>query len=110
MIRAAAKNHGSVGVVTDPSQYAPVLDELRKSGGALSAETRGRLALEAFRRTSQYDAALHAYLEGAWFFPESIDIFAESLQHLRYGETPPQSPAFYRPAGPAKGLAAASRL
>ena len=110
MIRGAAKNHGGVGVVTDPSQYAPVLDELRKSGGALSAETRGRLALEAFRRTSQYDAAIAAYLEGASVFPERIAIFAERLQHLRYGENPHQSAAFYRPAGPAKGLAAASRL
>ena len=58
MIRGAAKNHGGVGVVTDPSQYGAVLDELRQRGGALSAETRARLALEAFRRTSQYDAAI----------------------------------------------------
>jgi phosphoribosylaminoimidazolecarboxamide formyltransferase/IMP cyclohydrolase len=111
MIRGAAKNHGGVGVVTDPSQYAPVLDELRKSGGGLSAETRGRLALEAFRRTSQYDAAIAAYLESdASDLPERISIVAERLQHLRYGENPHQSAAFYRPAGPARGLAAASRL
>jgi phosphoribosylaminoimidazolecarboxamide formyltransferase / IMP cyclohydrolase len=110
MIRGAAKNQGGVGVVTDPSQYAPVLDELRKSGGSLSAETRARLALEAFRRTSQYDAAIAAYLEGASDFPERIAIFAERLQHLRYGENPHQSAAFYRPAGPAKGLAAAEQL
>jgi phosphoribosylaminoimidazolecarboxamide formyltransferase/IMP cyclohydrolase len=111
MIRGAAKNHGGVGVVTDPSQYAPVLDELRKNGGALSAETRGRLALEAFRRTSLYDAAIAAYLAGgASDFPERISIVAERVQHLRYGENPHQSAAFYRPAGPAQGLAAASRL
>jgi phosphoribosylaminoimidazolecarboxamide formyltransferase/IMP cyclohydrolase len=111
MIRGAAKNHGGVGVVTDPSQYAPVLDELRKSGGALSAETRARLALEAFRRTSQYDAAIAAYLGGgASDFPERISIVAERLQHLRYGENPHQSAAFYRPAGPARGLAGASQL
>ena len=111
MIRGAAKNHGGVGVVTDPSQYAPVLDELRKSGGALSAETRARLALEAFRRTSQYDAAIAAYLAGAASdFPLRISIVAERLQHLRYGENPHQSAAFYRPAGPAKGLAAAEQL
>jgi phosphoribosylaminoimidazolecarboxamide formyltransferase/IMP cyclohydrolase len=116
MIRGAAKNHGGVGVVTDPSQYAPVLDELRKSGGALSAETRGRLALEAFRRTSQYDAAIAAYLanavhpESASDFPGRISIVAERLQHLRYGENPHQSAAFYRPAGPARGLAAAEHL
>jgi phosphoribosylaminoimidazolecarboxamide formyltransferase / IMP cyclohydrolase len=111
MIRGAAKNHGGVGVITDPSQYAPVLDELRKSGGALSAETRARLALEAFRRTSQYDAALAAYLgRGAPDFPERISIVAERLQHLRYGENPHQAAAFYRAAGPAVGLAAAEQL
>jgi phosphoribosylaminoimidazolecarboxamide formyltransferase/IMP cyclohydrolase len=111
MIRGAAKNHGGVGVITDPSQYAPVLDELRKSGGALSAETRARLALEAFRRTSQYDAAIAAYLgSGAADFPEHISIVAERLQHLRYGENPHQAAAFYRAAGPAVGLAAAEQL
>src|SRR5206468_1692212 len=115
MIRGAAKNHGGVGVVTDPSQYAPVLDELRKSGGALSDETRAGLALEAFRRTSQYDAAIATYLEsggagGGSGFPSLISIVAERLQHLRYGENPHQAAAFYRPVGPAAGLAAALQL
>jgi phosphoribosylaminoimidazolecarboxamide formyltransferase / IMP cyclohydrolase len=116
MIRGAAKNHGGVGVVTDPSQYGPVLDELRKSGGALSAETRARLALEAFRRTSQYDAAIAAYIgsddwgSGGSDFPERISIVAERLHHLRYGENPHQAAAFYRAAGPAMGLAAAEQL
>jgi phosphoribosylaminoimidazolecarboxamide formyltransferase/IMP cyclohydrolase len=58
MIRAAAKNHGSVAVVTDPGQYGAVLDELRAGKGALSDSTRYRLAQEAFRRTAQYDAAI----------------------------------------------------
>ena len=62
MIRGAAKNHAHVAVVTDPAQYGPVLDELRKSHGTLSDETRFRLAAEAFRRTAQYDAAIAAYL------------------------------------------------
>jgi phosphoribosylaminoimidazolecarboxamide formyltransferase/IMP cyclohydrolase len=111
MIRGAAKNHGGVGVVTDPSQYSPVLDELRKSGGTLSAATRARLALEAFRRTAQYDAAIAAYLSGsAEAFPERISVTAERARHLRYGENPHQSAAFYRPAGPATGLAAAEQL
>src|SRR5215468_9034826 len=62
MIRSAAKNHASVAVVTDTRQYAAVLEELREGLGSLSAETRYRLAFEAFRRTAQYDAAIAAYL------------------------------------------------
>ena len=62
MIRAAAKNHAGVVVLVDPAQYAPVLEELRRSGGMVSPETRRRLALEAFRRTAQYDAAIAAWL------------------------------------------------
>jgi phosphoribosylaminoimidazolecarboxamide formyltransferase / IMP cyclohydrolase len=117
MIRGAAKNHAGVGVITDPSQYAAVLEELRTSGGALSDETRGRLALEAFRRTAQYDAAIAAYLgsrasaaKAAAEFPERLSLDAQRLQHLRYGENPHQSAAFYRPGGPATGLAAAEQL
>ena len=62
MIRAAAKNHGSVGVVTDAGQYRAVLDELTASGGELSDATRFRLAREAFARTARYDEAINAYL------------------------------------------------
>src|SRR5262249_21072037 len=62
MIRAAAKNHEGVVVLVDPAQYAPVLGELRRAGGTVSVETRRRLALEAFRRTAQYDAAIAAWL------------------------------------------------
>ena len=121
MIRGAAKNHSGVGVVTDRSQYAGVLDELRASGGTLSDETRGRLALEAFRRTARYDAAIAAYLGGVAGanagapkvdsdFPERLALDAQRLQHLRYGENPHQAAAFYRLAGPASGLAAAEQL
>src|SRR6059036_973755 len=99
MIRAAAKNHGSVGVVTDPAQYGAVLDEVKKTG-ALSADTRARLAREAFKRTAQYDAVIAEYLQvrssprldrdakrGVWGeaegvppageFPERLEIRAE---------------------------------
>jgi phosphoribosylaminoimidazolecarboxamide formyltransferase/IMP cyclohydrolase len=117
MIRGAAKNSGAVGVITDPSQYAPVLDELRSSGGTLTAETRSRLALEAFRRTAQYDAAIASYLgriaagpESGGDFPARLSLEAERLQHLRYGENPHQAAAFYRPVGTPLGLAAAEQL
>jgi phosphoribosylaminoimidazolecarboxamide formyltransferase/IMP cyclohydrolase len=119
MIRGAAKNHAHVAVVTDPAQYGPVLDELRKSDGTLSDETRFRLAAEAFRRTAQYDAAIATYLRDpaaagrsapAGGFPERLAIEGVRVQSLRYGENPHQAAAFYRPAAGALGLSAASQL
>ncbi len=119
MIRGAAKNHAHVAVVTDPAQYGPVLDELRKSDGALSDETRFRLAAEAFRRTAQYDAAIAAYLRDpaasgrsapAGGFPERLALEGVRVQSLRYGENPHQAAAFYRPAAGGLGLSAASQL
>jgi len=114
MIRAAAKNHGGVAVVTASSQYAAVLDELRASGGALGDATRFRLAQEAFRRTAEYDAAIAAYLSSSAavlgdrseIFPASLSFEAERMLPLRYGENPHQDAAFYRQVGaPAVGLA-----
>ena len=119
MIRGAAKNHAHVAVVTGPAQYGPVLDELRKSDGALSDETRFRLAAEAFRRTAQYDLAIAAYLRDpaaagrpapAGGFPERLAIEGVRVQSLRYGENPHQAAAFYRPAAGGLGLSAASQL
>ena len=123
MIRGAAKNHTHVAVITDPGQYGPVLDELRRADGALSDATRFRLAFEAFRRTAQYDAAIAAYLRepgaspepvrpaaATAGFPERLAVEGTLVQSLRYGENPHQSAAFYRPAGSTLGLSAATRL
>jgi phosphoribosylaminoimidazolecarboxamide formyltransferase/IMP cyclohydrolase len=120
MIRGAAKNHAHVAVVTDPGQYGPVLEELRRSNGTLSDETRFRLAFEAFRRTAQYDAAIAAYLRDpgavgraaavAAGFPDRLSIDGVRVQALRYGENPHQAAAFYRPAAGAVGLSAAAQL
>ena len=121
MIRAAAKNHAGVGVVTDPAQYALVLDELRTRGGELSDATRYRLAQEAFRRTAQYDAAIAAYLRAPAAtsaapaapdeLPARLRLDAERALALRYGENPHQSAAFYTPLdGPRAGLAAMRQL
>jgi phosphoribosylaminoimidazolecarboxamide formyltransferase/IMP cyclohydrolase len=121
MIRAAAKNHASVAVVTAPSQYAAVLEELRASGGSLSDATRFRLAQDAFRRTAQYDAAIAAYLtssapgptDGAHgeLFPAALGFEAERVLSLRYGENPHQEAAFYRQVGaPSVGLATMKQL
>ena len=114
MIRAAAKNHAAVVVLVDPAQYAPLLEELHRSGGAVSLDTRRRLALEAFRRTAQYDAAIAAWLRApapaappaagdALRFPPVLHLDAERVDALRYGENPHQRAAFYRPLGAALG-------
>ncbi|MCB2188298.1 MAG: IMP cyclohydrolase [Deltaproteobacteria bacterium] len=63
LIRAAAKNHSGVAVVTDPADYQPILGEMAKTGGSLSLATRQKLAAKAFRLTAQYDAAIAHYLE-----------------------------------------------
>jgi phosphoribosylaminoimidazolecarboxamide formyltransferase/IMP cyclohydrolase len=115
LIRAAAKNHADVGVLTDPSQYGPVLEELRARGGTLSSETRHELAWQAFRRTSTYDRAIAAYLErdpadlapAADGLPSRLVLEADRLRALRYGENPHQRAALYRdPAAPAVGVSA----
>jgi phosphoribosylaminoimidazolecarboxamide formyltransferase/IMP cyclohydrolase len=112
MIRAAAKNHDAVAVVTDPSQYAGVLAELEATGGVLSRETCARLAAEAFRITSRYDAAITAYLsESTEEYPAAIRLEGDRELALKYGENPHQTAAFYRLAGgPAVGLAAMKAL
>jgi len=105
MIRAAAKNHASVAVVTDPSQYQPVLDELQATGGVLGDDTRARLAREAFRRTAAYDAAISSYLSRPTAgdipetFPATLRLEGERAMALRYGENPHQPAAFYRLRG-----------
>ena len=108
MVRAAAKNHAHVGVVVDPAQYGPVLDELR-AAGALSAATRRRLARQAFARTAAYDAAIVAWLRtrssrrrrrGAGAAGRRCHrAQLERAQDLRYGENPHQQGARYRVAG-----------
>src|SRR5262245_39941795 len=113
MIRAAAKNHAAVAVVTHPSQYGALLDELRRTDGHLAEATRARLAHEAFRRTADYDAAVARYLGGGTGaeFPRSLQLEASLSASLRYGENPHQAAALYRLAGePAWGLGLAEQL
>jgi phosphoribosylaminoimidazolecarboxamide formyltransferase/IMP cyclohydrolase len=95
MVRAAAKNHAWVGVVTDPARYLPLLEELRQSGGRLSATTRGELALEAFAHTAGYDAAIVRWLDPEPL-PRHLVIPLERVASLRYGENPHQLGARYR--------------
>jgi phosphoribosylaminoimidazolecarboxamide formyltransferase/IMP cyclohydrolase len=124
MIRGAAKNHESVVVITDPGQYLPVLDELRRHQGRVSSETRSRLAADAFLRTAEYDAAITRYLSepeaagrraeraaaAGRGFPERLRLDGTLAQGLRYGENPHQAAAFYRLAGQGYGLGAGTQL
>jgi phosphoribosylaminoimidazolecarboxamide formyltransferase/IMP cyclohydrolase len=110
LIRAAAKNHDFVAVLTDPDQYADVLAEIAASGGTTQM-LRRRLAGEAYARTAAYDAAI-----GAWFaaqreetFPQRLTIAGTLRQTLRYGENPHQAAAFYI-AGNRPGVATAIQV
>jgi phosphoribosylaminoimidazolecarboxamide formyltransferase/IMP cyclohydrolase len=116
MLRAAAKNHGNqhggVGVVTDPADYAPVLAELQASG-ALSYRTRFELARNAFTHTARYDSAIANYLTSLdaenrrGEFPARLQLAFDKVEDLRYGENPHQHAAFYREADPVAGSIAA---
>ena len=108
MVRSAAKNWRGVGVVTDADQYAGVLEEWKKSGGLTDA-TRFALAVAAFNRIANYDAAISDYLSAlkadgtrAEFPAQSNGRFVK-LQDLRYGENPHQKAALYRDLHPAPG-------
>jgi phosphoribosylaminoimidazolecarboxamide formyltransferase/IMP cyclohydrolase len=121
MVRSAAKNFQSVGVITDPGDYAAVAAELRGKR-ELSLATRLALARKAYARTSRYDGEIATELErlaangGVTLgpldkLPERIHVALERRQAMRYGENPHQAAALYVPAGrPAAGLAGAKQL
>jgi phosphoribosylaminoimidazolecarboxamide formyltransferase/IMP cyclohydrolase len=100
MIRAAAKNHARVGVVTSPDQYAEVLDELAAGDGELSPALRRRLAGVAYQRTARYDAAIaNWFSEGDDEFPDTILLGFDKHLEVSYGENPHQSGAYYTERG-----------
>ncbi len=100
MVRAAAKNHAHVAVVTSRAQYEPLIAELRAGGGAVSAATRRSFAVEAFAQTSAYDAAIVQWLQGDERLPRHMGLALERTDDvLRYGENPHQQAARYRVRG-----------
>jgi phosphoribosylaminoimidazolecarboxamide formyltransferase/IMP cyclohydrolase len=112
LLRGAAKNHAFVAVVSDPAQYAPLLEELALHGGTTLA-LRRRLALAVFDLTARYDAAIANYLRGHVsgedVFPDILTLAFRRLASLRYGENPHQRAAFYRePSTPGPNLATAT--
>ncbi|HXW61291.1 MAG TPA: bifunctional phosphoribosylaminoimidazolecarboxamide formyltransferase/IMP cyclohydrolase [Candidatus Acidoferrales bacterium] len=121
MVRSAAKNFESVGILTDPADYTAVTRELRETGG-LRLATRLFLARKAYAHTARYDGEISTELERLFAngnvlmhppekLPERIHISLERRQVMRYGENPHQAAALYVFAGPkAAGLAGAQQL
>jgi phosphoribosylaminoimidazolecarboxamide formyltransferase/IMP cyclohydrolase len=100
MTRAAAKNHAWVTIVTDPSQYGVLLEELHANDGEVSSELRRAFALEAFARTAAYDAAIVAWLQAGELLPQHLVLALDRTDEtLRYGENPHQQGARYRRHG-----------
>ncbi len=102
MVRAAAKNHLHVAIVTDPEDYNSLLAEMQTNGGAVSDATRFDLAKKAFSHTAAYDSAISNYLTAVNSdgtkdaFPAQINFNFAKVQDMRYGENPHQNAAFYR--------------
>lgn len=113
MVRAAAKNHPSVAVVTSPERYADVLAAVQDGGFDLT--TRKRLAAEAFRHTASYDIAVAGWFAAEYApvddspFPDFVGSTLERKNTLRYGENPHQPAALYVD-GTGAGLAEAEQL
>jgi phosphoribosylaminoimidazolecarboxamide formyltransferase/IMP cyclohydrolase len=115
MVRSSAKNYKHVAIVTDPADYAGLIDEMKASGGALGDATRFNLAKKAFTHTAQYDGHISNYLtslneageRGA--FGEKLTLQFSRAQTCRYGENPHQNGAFYVEANAPAGTIATSR-
>jgi phosphoribosylaminoimidazolecarboxamide formyltransferase/IMP cyclohydrolase len=106
MIRSAAKNFQDVAVVTSPTDYDAIAEELAKSGGELSSATKWRLAQKAFATTAAYDSAIASTLERVSAngrfefhaesgFPNTLRLSFNKIADLRYGENPHQKAAMY---------------
>jgi phosphoribosylaminoimidazolecarboxamide formyltransferase/IMP cyclohydrolase len=97
MVRAAAKNHRYVSVVTDRSQYGMLLDEMQANNGAVRLEVRRKLARQAFALTAHYDSVISGYLAEQFgqTLPNRLTFSFRKACDLRYGENPHQQGAFY---------------
>jgi phosphoribosylaminoimidazolecarboxamide formyltransferase/IMP cyclohydrolase len=114
MVRSAAKNNASVGIVTNASDYQRVLDDMAAHNGALSDTLRFDLAIKAFEHTAAYDSAIANYFgkkvgENNQDFPRTINLNFEKTQNMRYGENPHQKAAFYTERNPAAASIATAK-
>jgi phosphoribosylaminoimidazolecarboxamide formyltransferase/IMP cyclohydrolase len=117
MLRAAAKNHESVGVVVDPDDYDRVISALDQASGMLPLEFRRSLAARAYAHTAAYDCAISTWLSAQpefdrddGPFPPELLIGLRRRDIMRYGENPHQQAAFYVEDGNPGGIAAANQI
>ncbi|MGE5561705.1 MAG: bifunctional phosphoribosylaminoimidazolecarboxamide formyltransferase/IMP cyclohydrolase [Bacillota bacterium] len=113
MVRSAAKNHAHVAIVTDPADYATLLEQLDANGGT-TLEFRKKLAAKAYALTASYDSMISqwfAFADQGQRWPETWVLANELKMPLRYGENPHQQAALYVPVGPhARGIAEAEQV
>jgi len=112
MIRAAAKNHESVGVIVDPDDYDEIINEIENNDLSLTKETLKRLALKAFARTAAYDSTISNWLSNELDIPlgKYKSIGGIEQQNLRYGENPHQKAKFYNDGSNVCGLITANQI
>ncbi|HEX8839667.1 MAG TPA: bifunctional phosphoribosylaminoimidazolecarboxamide formyltransferase/IMP cyclohydrolase, partial [Sphingomicrobium sp.] len=114
MVRSAAKNHAHVAIVTDPADYAELLEELDRNGGSTSLSLRKKLAAKAYALTAAYDSTISqwfAFGDQGERFPQTWTRASTLKMPLRYGENPHQQAALYLPIGPsAQGVAQAEQV
>jgi len=117
MVRAAAKNHARVAVITDPSQYRAAAEAAQ--AGGFTREQRRRLAAAAYAATARYDAAVASWFAGVYApdevardtgWPDLVSAVWTRREVLRYGENPHQGAALYTSPGAPAGLATAAQL
>src|SRR3954470_23639796 len=113
MVRSAAKNHAHVAIVTDPADYAALLEQLDSNGGT-TLEFRKSLAAKAFALTAAYDSTISqwfAFADQGERWPQTWTRATTLKMPLRYGENPHQQAALYLPVGPAaRGVAQAEQV
>ena len=112
MIRAAAKNHESVGVIVDPNDYDEIINEINDNDLSLTEETLKKLALKAFARTAAYDSTISNWLSNELDIPLGKYKSIGGIQHqsLRYGENPHQKAKFYNDGSNVCGLITANQI
>jgi phosphoribosylaminoimidazolecarboxamide formyltransferase/IMP cyclohydrolase len=113
MVRSAAKNHAHVAIVTDPADYAALIEQLDANGGT-TLEFRKKLAAKAYALTAAYDSTISqwfAFADQGERWPETWTRARKLKMPLRYGENPHQQAALYLPVGPtARGVAQAEQV